>query len=318
MELDRLRLVLMTTSTTTAFPKWHEMEAKTAQTQVTNVASSPPTITRSRGVRFAPPLVDPTAYTDPGTGSSSRPSSKISNICHAIYGCAIPNGQGVPIGHLSDGQYTHDFQILKADAGNLELLSLEELLLASLSATETFRAPLIFPKRERRFLAAKLASTFLECHGNWLPSRWSSRNIFFTKNITSTNLEKTIRTPVLARKLSNPTEFEGYKLPWTAFNDVLFPLGLALIELSLCRTITCLHPPSDPGQDEISTLLEKARTWIYDVTCESGTQYGDAVQQCLFWTKSREVDMESEEFQAAVFQYIVKPLVEDFDQFKDL
>jgi hypothetical protein len=200
----------------------------------------------------------------------------------------------------------------------LELLSLEELLLASLSATGTFRAPLIFPKRERRFLAAKLASTFLECHGNWLPPRWSSRNILFPKNITSTNLEKAIQTPVLARKIFNPTDFEGYQIPWTGFNDLLFPLGLALIELSLCRTFTFLHPPSDQGQDEITALFEKARTWIYDVTCESGTKYGDAVQQCLFWTKSREVDMESEEFQAAVFQYIVKPLVEDFDQFKDL
>lgn len=68
-------------------------------------------------------------------------------------------------------------------------------------------------------------------------------------------------------------------------------------------------------EEKIFRLLADTKNPLW---AESRMKYGDAVQQCLFWTKSREVDMESEEIQAAVFQYIVKPLVEDFDQFKDL
>jgi hypothetical protein len=251
--------------------------------------------------------------------SNDHPSSsEISNICHAVYRCIVPKGHGVSIGHISDEQYIHDFQVLKAGAGDLKLHSLEELLLASLSASGNFRAPLVFPKKERRFLAAKLASTFLECHGTWLPSRWSSRNIVFTENITSANLEKKIRTPVIAQRLSGSIEFKGYPLSCTGHNELLFPLGLVLIELSLCRPMTYLHTPNNESQDDISMLFEKARNWIYDVSCESGPNYGDVVQQCLFWTKTREVDIASKEFQAAVFQYIIKPLVEDFNLFNDL
>ncbi|KAJ5653308.1 hypothetical protein N7490_000311 [Penicillium lividum] len=262
-------------------------------------------MTGSRALRFAPSTVGSTTYANT-VASSICSSYKIANICQAIYGCFNTTGHVSPIGHISDGQYTHDFQLLKAGAGNLELHSLEELLLASISASGNFHTSLVFPKNHRRFLAAKLASTVLECHGNWLPSRWSSRNIMFTGNIASTEIEKTVQTPVIVRKISSPAEFEGYPLCWAGYNDLLFPLGLVLIELSLGRTITCLYTPSDGDQDEIPTLFEKC-----------GPNYGDVVQQCLFWTKTREVDIESEEFQAAVFQYIIKPLVEDFNQFND-
>lgn len=316
LEADGLRFVLMTSPTTSAFSKWHEMEAKAAQSCSTCVDIPRPLVTRSRGVRFAPSPVNSTAYTTP-VASSNAPSSKLSNICEAIHGCSIPAGHGLPIGHISDGKYTHHFQVLEAGAGNLELHSLEELLLASVTVSEEFRTPLVFPKKDRRFLAAKLASTVLECHGSWLPFRWSSRNIIFTGNISSNNLEESIQTPVIARRLSDSTEFEGYSLCWAGCNDLLFPLGLALIELSLGRAITSLYTPSDEGQGETSTLFEKVRNWIYDVCCECGPNYGEVVQQCLFWTKTREVNMESEEFQAAVCQYIIRPLVEDFNQFND-
>lgn len=314
LEPDGLRLDLMTSPTTTTFTRWHEMRVKTAQACSTSVKSTPLIMTRSRTLRSGPPVVSSTACMTPGT-SRNAPSSEISNICETIYGRSSPTDNGLSIGHISDGNYTHDLQVLRAGAGNLEVHSLEDLLLASLTISGNFRTPFLFPKRDRRFLAAKLASTVLECHGSWLPSRWSSRNIIFTGNITSTNLEKSIQTPVIARKLSDSTEFEGYSLSWAGYNDLLFPLGLVLIELSLGRTITSLHTPSDEDQGGASALFEKVRNWIYDVCCECGPNYGDVVQQCLFWTKTREVNIESEEFQDAVFQYIIKPLVEDFNQF---
>ncbi|KAJ5786555.1 uncharacterized protein N7503_011767 [Penicillium pulvis] len=316
LEPDGVRLVFMTSPTTTASTKWHEIQAKTAENCSTSVNLPPPIMTRSRTLRSAPPPANSTIYATPGT-SSNAPSSQISNICEAIYGCLTPTDQGLPIGYLSDGNYTHNFQVLKAGAGKFEVHSLEDLLLASLTISGNFRTPFIFPKRDRRFLAAKLASTVLECHGSWLPSRWSSRNIIFTGNITSTNLEKSIQTPVIARKLSDYTEFEGYSLSGAGYNDILFPLGLVLIELSLGRTITSLHTPGDGGQDGSTAQFEQVRSWIYDVCCECGPNYGDVVQQCLIWTKTREVNIENEEFQAAVFQYIIKPLVEDYRQFND-
>lgn len=94
-------------------------------------------------------------------------------------------------------------------------------------------------------------------------------------------------------------------------------MELVVIELSLGRTITSLHTPGDEGQGGPTALFEQVRNWIYNVCCECGPNYGDVVQLCLFWAKTREVNMESEEFQAAVCQYIIKPLVEDFNQFND-
>lgn len=99
-------------------------------------------------------------------------------------------------------------------------------------------------------------------------------------------------------------------------NETLFPLGLALIELSLCRTITALRISEDENPDEEVALLKTANRCLNHVYVESGTRYGDVVHQCLFWSHTRETDLDSEELQDTVFRHIISPLldnVEDFD-----
>ncbi|KAJ5708608.1 hypothetical protein N7488_008409 [Penicillium malachiteum] len=319
LEPNPLRLVLITPTTQTS-SRWHEIEAATASAQPQSSIPSSNVSLHPRPVSSASAAINSATQTAFGKLNTQPSTPALSNICHAVYSCSPPNKStsGISIGHLFDGKYIHDSRVMKADAGSLEMKSLEQILFASLPASGSPHTPLFILRKERCSLAAKLASTVLECHGSWLPSNWSSRSIIFTEKITPANFERTVRAPVIVHKLFDPPDFQGYPLSWTRHNELLSPLGLALIELSLCRPFTYPHSPNDQTVDEISTLFEMARNWTYDVSCESGPRYGDVVQQCLFWTKTRELDMESEEFQASVFQYIIKPLVEDFNQFDDV
>lgn len=98
-------------------------------------------------------------------------------------------------------------------------------------------------------------------------------------------------------------------------NKTLFPLGLALIELSLCRTITALRITEDENSDEEVALLKTANRCLKHVYVESGTRYGGVVQQCLSWNHTLETNLDSEVFQEKFFQYIILPLLDDVDDF---
>ncbi|KKA19893.1 hypothetical protein T310_6123 [Rasamsonia emersonii CBS 393.64] len=98
-------------------------------------------------------------------------------------------------------------------------------------------------------------------------------------------------------------------------NEVLFPLGLALVELSLCQTIPALRAPEDSDPDEDTADLKTASRLLKYVYDESGMRYGDVVEQCLFWRGGREAKPDDEDFQEKVFNSIISPLLEDLSNF---
>jgi hypothetical protein len=98
-------------------------------------------------------------------------------------------------------------------------------------------------------------------------------------------------------------------------NYILFPLALALIELSLGRAICTLARPGDgDASDEVSQFNTAARL-LRDVYGESGSSYGDVVKECLYWFKSQGDGFEDPHFDISVFDIIVSPLLKDFDYF---
>lgn len=98
-------------------------------------------------------------------------------------------------------------------------------------------------------------------------------------------------------------------------SEVLFPLGLALTELSLGHTLANLREPVDEDPNEAYMNLKTASRLVDQVYSESGTRYGDAVLKCLHWTEVRDARLENDEFQQAVFDLIMTPLFEDLQDF---
>ncbi|EXJ71686.1 uncharacterized protein A1O5_05494 [Cladophialophora psammophila CBS 110553] len=99
-------------------------------------------------------------------------------------------------------------------------------------------------------------------------------------------------------------------------SEVLFPLGLDSVELSLCQTISVLRIPEAKDAVEAIANLKAAFPVLDRVYSESGFRYGHAVSKCLFWLETRSSTADDEEFQLLVFQNIITPPVEDLRDFE--
>ncbi|KIV79450.1 hypothetical protein PV11_07012 [Exophiala sideris] len=98
--------------------------------------------------------------------------------------------------------------------------------------------------------------------------------------------------------------------------ELLFPLGLTLVELSLCQSIPSLRLPEDNDAVEALASLKTAARVLDNVYYESGFRYGDVVDKCLFGLGSNNMDLEDEDFQRAVYEKIVLPLRDDLKNFE--
>ena len=92
------------------------------------------------------------------------------------------------------------------------------------------------------------------------------------------------------------------------------PLGLALVELSLGKSLQTLLDLEDGSQDTLVSRLNTASWLVKMVYMESGTNYADVVNSCLSWSG---LCLEKK-FEERVFDTIVSPLLKDLGNFEGL
>lgn len=243
-----------------------------------------------------------------------KPGSKypLSDMCSTLWGIDVGEGQREAMGYLSDEAYCHNLYLTKKAAGSLPSQTLEEAIMSSPSLpwnALTVNRP-VLNRRTRLHLAVKLAYSVLHFHGSWLRPRWSTRDIRLPDQTPE------FQQPFLTWSIRD-RRGESIRRSSSSVirSETLFPLGLALIELSLCHAISALRIPEDESPEHEVTALKTAHRNLDHVYMESGARYGDVVQRCLFWSHSRDTGLDSEESQAAVFQYIVLPLFDDMRVF---
>jgi hypothetical protein len=174
-------------------------------------------------------------------------------------------------------------------------------------------------RRDRLFLAAALASSAIKFDGSWLKKHWRSQDIFFLQHDWPTAETK---HPYLSwRVLVGESVHEEEPLAPIApmpidgiHKEILFPLGLMLIELSLARTWADIGNANHGKSRETASNLEEPLRLVYD---ESGLRYGDAVRSCLFWRiDSRGRGFDDDEYLLSVLEQIVSPLVDTWKDFE--
>jgi hypothetical protein len=197
----------------------------------------------------------------------------------------------------------------------MKMQSLEGLLNSSLPpiCLQNARAAFRFSRRDRLFLAATLASSVLQFHGSWLKYQWGNPGILFPKTSADNS---DVEHPYLSGHQISKSTPAGPAARTTSTslikNEVLFPLGLVLVELYLCQSIFTLltHDDDDPVE-AIANWKTATRVLQERVYYESGFRYGDAVDKCLSWSETRNSTVDDDDFQQLVFQKIVSPLFED-------
>lgn len=247
----------------------------------------------------------------------------INDICTAVskHGSV---GQG--IGFLTDesvGQHQHNVYLVDEKVGQGMIpKSLEELLQISKQRTPG----LSLSRRDRLYIAVTLASSVLQLDGTlWLKRQWKSGDILFlpledqrastskvdyARPYVSWNISPDDTNTALIVDESRKTV--GHRIP----SEVLFVLGITLTELCFGQNIYEMRSEEDIDVNEVMTNFNTASRLIDYVYNESGSRYGDVVRRCLKCPPDvRDATFDNEEFQEAVFEYIVMPLRHDFEDF---
>ena len=302
---------------------WQEIEVKPLITEDPNISVAAKVAGSKRGVRFG---TDPSR--NPAGIGPSQPqpawalsASAIADICRTL--CTSKHGE--PLGFLADNEdHDHKHYLYRADTIPIEQpqsRSLSEIL----SQRNNTPSSTSLLKKERLEIAVTLASSVLQLDGtSWLKSRWSSHDIYFH--------EKNVRTPS-SRSLYpylpwKQCMLEADLTPSAAAlsinnhrirSEVLFALGLTLIELCFGKTLQFMRLSEDEDASEEVANSKTAFRLLSLVYDEMGNVYGDVVRRCLLQPFDvRDMSLAHEEVQLKVYEGIVVPLVEELENFKGI
>jgi hypothetical protein len=186
-------------------------------------------------------------------------------------------------------------------------------------------------RKQRLSLAVSLTSAVLQLYDTpWLDEFWTVDDIrFFFKGIDG-NQNPSISNPYVSRSFSTRSSL-GQQLPRSratdtllspfVINKTLFALGIVLIELCLNQPFDSLRTSQPEVLNQASNILDDyqiALGAISKVYQEGGDQYGYVVQRCLkceFQGQDSMKKLSVPRFKGFVYEYILRPLKTDYEQF---
>ena len=302
-------------------PQWQEMELRS------HIGSSETSIPKKnasrsvKGVRFA---------SDQITCSAALPMSQqlaglsltaetIADICKTLHKAQKTNEI---VGYLADETNSnHRHYLCRANTilvDEPQSESLGEILASSRNTSPSFS----LLRRERLELAVILASSVLQLDGtSWIESRWSSYDVLFYNKAQGAS-SPCYQYPYLPWKQcsldNSPSPDCGTNIPRdrSIRSEVLFALGLTLIELCFGATMENLRMAEDEDPSKIVVKLNTAHRLLSLVYREMGDVYGDVVRRCLLQPFDvRELSLDNEEVQQQVYDGIVAPLTDALNDF---
>lgn len=319
----RFRMIFPSNSSIDFDKGWCEIEAKsdTIQSSVDTLSQFPPQWKQDKvpspkkkaKVQFA---FDTSSEDKSPMMSDMSSVPPIVDICSTLSTVGTSGETNAPIGFITDENHRHNMYYVRKLAGNLRSQSLAELIAAS---SDIFKAPIggsfLFTWGHRLRVAVNLACSVLQFHGSWLKTQWRSRDIMFTEN-PSGDIDK----PYVLWNVGS--ELDAWSLcrdkPTFSLiqSEILFPLGLVLVELSLCQTLEALRMSEDDDPVEAYVNLKTATRLLQVVEEQSGAEYEKVARRCLLWPGIKDSTLESEQMQDEIFQLIISPLVEYLRSFE--
>ena len=318
------RVVLSTNSlepTQHNSPQWQEVELRS---HIDSGEINIPTKNDNRlvkGVRFAPDPIDcaaalPISQQLSGTGLSAE---TIADICTTLHRVQKTNEV---VGYLADEtNNNHRHYLCRANTIPVDEPQSESLGEILARSQHVSASPSLL-RRERLELAVVLASSVLQLDGScWIEPRWSSYDVFFYNKAhgASTSYYRYPYLPWKQCSLDNHPS-SGFSTPGprdrSIRSDVLFALGLTLIELCFGATMENLQTAEDDDPNTFIVKLNPAHRLLNLVYREMGDVYGDVVRRCLLQPFDvRELNLDNEDVQQQVYDGIVAPLTDALNDF---
>lgn len=251
---------------------------------------------------------------------SSASTARISDICDALSNTRIGNSNQKSLGYIKEGDFEHTMRLRKmVDPSESWRKSLANLLESSNSIVEAERdGSYFFSKHDRLRLAVKLAYGVLELHGSWIQTQWKASDIIFLEPPSSRTSNPFVEWDIGHKITRSNMCQEGLNTALVR-SKVLFPLALVLVELSLGQNLDSLRTPEDEDQQEASSAFKTAFRLLRYVGLESGPQYMNVVERCLFWNGAEVTSssLEIEDTQGEAFHQILLPLFDNLNSWED-
>ncbi|KAL4912144.1 hypothetical protein BDW62DRAFT_206747 [Aspergillus aurantiobrunneus] len=300
--------------------QWHEVELQpetvvpTVPVGVQEKSMSVPE--GKRRVQFASTSSSSTTLCVETVHNKPDDPGLIADLCSTLgtFGGMSPNTQQDVVGYVlnqpSDARY--NMRLLRSVEQDLNLHSLQDILAGSMPVHGSDE----LSRRDRLYLAAVLACGVLQLHGSWLKQQWGTKDVLFARDprygFTVFDHPYLLWPVTGLPTYDNPTNSSGNRIQ----NEILLPLAVALIELSLGKTISALYRADDQDPVEPQIHFNTATRVLRNVYCESGSNYGDVVKECLYWSRNKGERFEDPQFDESVFDTVVSPLLKDFDYFE--
>ncbi|OQE27088.1 hypothetical protein PENFLA_c006G07578 [Penicillium flavigenum] len=231
----------------------------------------------------------------------------IQDFCSSLHFAEMRSGQQMTIGFIANEMNTsfrYTMEAVKLPKG-VPQKTLEEVLSK-------------IGRRDRLHIATGLACGVVQFCGNWLKSSWDSSDVHlaaaddgYSILLDNLYLSWPLPPPSAGRESRNSTPYPNVQ------NNLLLPLGLALVELSLGKSLNVFFTPEDEHQEPLVTKFRVASRLVDNVHQESGTHYAEAVHSCLYWSGITSLYNE-QRFVERVFDNIVSPLLKDLVNFEGL
>ncbi|KAJ5741035.1 hypothetical protein N7493_000907 [Penicillium malachiteum] len=187
------------------------------------------------------------------------------------------------LGSFSDKKHRHNMYYIRNLAAGLEMKSLTELIKDSTDFFKASASGHFLTQKQRLRLAVNLACSVLQFHGSWLKTHWRAKDNMFN---TPTDIEN----PFVEWNIgkgdhllgSHGGKGKGRASSPLIQSEILLPLGLVLVQLSLCQKLDTLRSEEDRDRTESCTDLKTAARYIDLVAQQSGIEYKRVVKTCSF------------------------------------
>ncbi|KAL3449158.1 hypothetical protein BJX65DRAFT_306223 [Aspergillus insuetus] len=208
--------------------------------------------------------------------------------------------------------YEHRIYLTEAVSLHQPFKSLKSLLTPLDPAQRLPNNRPFLTRRDRLYLAANFACNVFQLHGSW-----RTEHIYVTNHASDAKPLLDILSLSVVPVSENTSHRTHNSDDESSLiqNPILFPLGLALAELSLCQTLDDLRITIDDDAVDTVARLKTASRNIPLVRSDSEMAYAKVVKKCLYWSETEDVNLDSVGFQEAMFHSIIKPLFDDLRVF---
>ncbi|KAF1985809.1 hypothetical protein K402DRAFT_454804 [Aulographum hederae CBS 113979] len=290
---------------------WRDIEIEaspcTSAPQTSNSSQSVRLMTTTAAPALPSVLVSSALSTTATTYVRSGLASKIDNLCRAL---VRGHNSECCIGFLEDQSWQHHVYCVPGPGSSnqiSDIAPIKEVIYDNNSRVTTI---------DKYTLAYTLATAVLQLYDTpWLPTAWSSNDIFILKNSSGNTLGSQFYA---SRTFGSPSAQAAIaKTRRCVKNEMVFALGVALLELSYGQPLLSLQTSddlNDQGVEDSMTEFSIATRLADRIHEREMENYAKAVLRCIrcsFDTFS--YDFEDRAFREKFLNGVVTPLRADYE-----